>query len=29
MDNKKIKIGYEVFGKSYGYMLRHDPHDIQ
>ena len=24
---RKMKIGYDVFGKEYGCMLRNDPHD--
>ena len=23
----EMKIGYDVFGKEYGFMLRNDPHD--
>lgn len=26
-ENNKIKCGYDVFGKEYGFMLRNDLHD--
>ena len=27
-DKRKILKGYDVFGKTYGYMLRNDLHDL-